>query len=107
MNARLDDGSTAREHAMAVWEQHGVKPDVLKDAPPLPYCARHLWAIYAALHRRRGHSEAGPNPLSFGDVADYERQTRTRLDRWEADAILAIDDEYLAASSEARKTKGT
>lgn len=105
MNARLKDGSTVRQNDASAWEQSGIKPQSFMDADasPLPYHARHLWALFGALHRRRRYTETGPEPIEEVRLAARAALMRIRLDPWEVEAILAVDDVFLAASAEASK----
>lgn len=107
LNAVGKDGASVRDHEISAWEQTGVKPELLASAPPLPVEGRSLWAYFCQMHRRRQHGMNGPQPLTFAEVREWAALNRVCLDRWEIDAILGVDDAYIAASAEASKKGAT
>ena len=99
LNARQKDGLTLRDHYLSAWEQTGEEPEELRKAPPMPEGVSYLWEYFGKLHRRRGSGVNGPEPLDHSKVLAWASLMRVSLDPWEVDAILGVDDEYLAASA--------
>lgn len=94
---------------MSAWRQTGRKPAELRDAPPLPPLAAHVWAYYAELHRSRDENGWGAQGLKMREIEAWSRLRRVSLDPWELDAILAIDRAFRAAAdaqAEANKEAG-
>ena len=107
LDVRLKDGCTKREHLASAWRQTGIMPDELKAVPKLPLSIHYLWATFLELHRRRKSNGFGPVPLQYLDVEAWGRLTNRKLDVWELQAILGVDDAYLTVSAKHSKSKGT
>lgn len=94
--SRQIGGSSAGDHFAAAAKQLG-KPK--PKAPPLPPCASHLWDTYGELARRRQLAigmGAAPQPITHQDIMAWVNLKQWPLAPWEVDAIVALDDAYLA-----------
>lgn len=65
--------------------------------PELPAALRYLWNHFAMLHRARGGSGFGPNPLSWSEIYAYCQVTRCRFNPWEIEAIRLLDDAFMVS----------
>lgn len=72
-----------------------MKPDQLKIPKP-PSFVLYLWGYWQQINRRRSGNGFGPNPLNDDDLDRWGRPRGIRLDLWEREAILAIDDAFIA-----------
>jgi len=72
-------------------------PEALANLPELPPHAAHLWEYFTELSRKRVMGFNGPASLQFVDIEAWGRLKRVRLDPWELDAILTLDDLFLAS----------
>ena len=100
--ARRHGGASVSDHYASVARQTGraaPKP------PPLPPAARHLWDTWAELHRRRHPGMGGPLPIAHSEIEALTRLKRWPLAPWEVDAIVALDDAYLASEPDTAGTK--
>lgn len=59
--------------------------------PDLPPAVQHVWNTYVRFSRRRGDSGF------WGELDAFCRLTGMTLQRWEVEAIEALDDVYLAS----------
>jgi len=103
LSVKQDDGHTLRDHLVNAWKQSGIMPDELRTAPRLPELTGHLWGYYLRLHRRRQNYGWGHVPLTYLEVEAWARLNKVTLDHWELDAILEIDDAYLASTVKSSK----
>lgn len=103
LSVKQEDGHTLREHLVAAWKQSGIKPQELKAVPVLPDLVAYLWSYYLKLHSRRVNYGWGHVPLSYLEVEAWARLNKLVLDPWELDAILEIDDAYIASVAKAPK----
>lgn len=60
--------------------------------PELPRAGEYLWRTFLRLHARRQSTGMGPARLSWGDLADFQRLTGTRLAPWEVAVLEQLDD---------------
>lgn len=67
--------------------------------PPIPSAAVYLWETYQRIASRRTVG-MGDGPITWQDIDAFCRLTRTRLRRWEIEAIEAMDDAALKARSQ-------
>lgn len=104
LQVKQDDGCSLREHLNNAWEQSGIMPAELAEAPPLPAPGAYLWEYFVDLHNRRANNGFGHVPLTFLEVEAWKSARRRSLDDWELDAILDIDTAYIA--SIAKKAEG-
>lgn len=56
-----------------------------------------LWAAFNRLSRQRSWHASGPNPLSFGEIEAYCRLMQLPLGPHHIEALLAMDQAWLAA----------
>ena len=75
------------------------------DGPDLPTALRYLWNHFIQLHNGRGGNGFGPNPIAWSEIRAYCDVMRVQLDPWEVEAIKAVDDVFLASSTDS--TTGT
>lgn len=63
----------------------------LQEAVPLPDGAAHLWEVFRQLDLARGHTEAGPLPISHTEILAWCILYEDQLSVWEIEAIRALD----------------
>ncbi len=100
----MDDGSTARQHAEAFERQTGLKSPEL-NGPELPPDLAHVWGWFLELHARRGSNGFGSNPLAWGDLLAWSSLTRPGIRLAELQAILMIDNAWMASQAEEALSK--
>lgn len=71
----------------------------------LPPEAGYLWNVWEECHLARSSGMA-TNPISWSDLEAYVRLSGEALEPWEARAVRAIDDAYLAAIASDETTEG-
>ena len=71
--------------------QHGVK---VGDEPQLPLSMVHIWHAWQDIAQGRGCSGFGVEPISAMEIESWSRQTGTKLDPWEFDAVRKIDNVF-------------
>jgi hypothetical protein len=79
-----------------VWENTGVAPAFIANAPPLPPGCIQLWRDFLELHASRGSTGWGAARISFADIHAWQAVRQTSLSQWEVDCILKADDIWLA-----------
>ena len=84
-----------REH----YQKANIVPDELKFAQSMPEVGRHVWEWFGKLHKRRGSSGFGPNPLSCTEIEKWACLSKLILRPWEVEIIYKIDEAYLEACS--------
>lgn len=62
-----------------------------------PEGAGYLVAKFEALTRCRRSGEAGPEPITYQDIAAYCQSSGDRLDGWEVEALIGMDQAFRAA----------
>lgn len=67
----------------------------------------HVWDIFRKLHRQRGSTGFGPAPLTDQAIINYQSARKTRLAKWEIEAILRVEDAYMVAVAEAAAKRTT
>jgi hypothetical protein len=89
---------------MAVLRKQGVAPkdDGFVFLPPEAF---YLWEAWEELHATRSSGMAS-NPITWTEIYAYQRCTGDRLIHWEARAVRAIDDAYMAAVAEVATDEG-
>ena len=70
-------------------------PQELREAPPFPSIAGHVWGWFQELQEGRSGNGFGPNPLSFAEIAAWASLTGRRPQPWEVRALKKIDLAYL------------
>lgn len=55
--------------------------------------------MWRELNRARSAGGMSMNPLSYGEIEAYCSLTGEQLEPWEARAIRAVDDAFIASSS--------
>ncbi|NAZ37146.1 hypothetical protein [Rubellimicrobium sp. CFH 75288] len=98
----MPGGGSFADHQAAAARARGQP---IPKGPEPPPEAVHIWNAFMALHLARSASDLGPNPLGWAEIDAWCRLTRTRLDPWEAEAIRALDDAYLASRIPAGKPR--
>ena len=68
----------------------------LANLPEMPDGAWHVWEWYSDLSGARSTGMA-VNAISWSDIDAYFRLRRIQPERWEVDAIRALDDAFLAS----------
>jgi hypothetical protein len=93
LNELQEDGCTLRDHLLSGYKQTGVKSPELEVENP-PDEAEYVWGYFLSLAARRRFSEHGPERISWIDIQAWLNVTRTKIEPWELNAILAIDNAY-------------
>lgn len=58
----------------------------------------HVWSIFIQLHSGRSYGMSA-NPLSYGDILDFQKATGINLSSYEIEIIKALDMKYLGSSN--------
>ncbi len=80
----------------AVLRQTAGSTVELPPDPVLPVELGYIWLAWHELHAGRSIGMA-PNPISWPDLAAYQQVLDERLEPWEARAIRAVDNAYIAS----------
>lgn len=80
--------------AMARYNPALHLPDLL--GPPLPPGTESAWDMFWALHETRGTTMTGLAPISYAEMAAYQRLTQRRMTPLEV-ALVREADRALAA----------
>jgi hypothetical protein len=83
------DGSTQREHLLAVERSTGVSIAELHPSP-LPDGCQLLWDSFIELHNSRGGG-MGPSPIGWRDLQAWQEVRRVTLSTWEIDTLMMLD----------------
>lgn len=89
------DGNSVSDHMAVVRRRKGA---AVAEGPKCPEEAGYLWLVWNELHAART-SGMVPNPISWTEIEAYQRVTGEPLLAWEARAVRAVDDAYIAAVS--------
>lgn len=101
LGRRRKDGSTERDHLLAVQRVTGKQPPELQ-VPPLPPGTADLWGTYLQI-RNSCAAGLGPAVMTQQDVLAWQQLHGVRLLPWEIDTLFAID----VAARAAATTDGT
>ncbi|WP_275788561.1 phage tail assembly chaperone [Pararhizobium gei] len=66
--------------------------------PRLPAGGQMLWAWFCDLSRSRSYHAAGPNPISFVEIAAYRDLHRIPMDVRHVEILRAMDEVYLEST---------
>ena len=66
------------------------------EEPEIPEFGRYLWEWFVELHSGRSAGMAGPDPISWRDIADWSALTGIKVLPWEVRAIRAMDNGFLS-----------
>ena len=93
----MDDGSgeTGFEYA----ERYGML-ETIPDQPEVPPVVEHLVELFWKIGRKR---KSGPEPIAWADIDAWLRLTDSDLTPDEVEAIMAMDDTYIAEVHKARR----
>jgi hypothetical protein len=94
---KLDDSSTVGEHEASLRRQGAIAKPVAEELPSFEPEIAYLWEMWRELHRARGSGGMASNPLSYTEIEAYGRLIDEALEPWEARAIRAVDDAYMAS----------
>ena len=56
-----------------------------------------MWDTFVEIARRRQSAGFGPLPITHQELEAWQRNKRWPLAPWEVDAIMALDDAFLAS----------
>lgn len=76
----------------------GKTPKELLNQPEIPFELRHVWGWFLTLHPRRSQTS-----LTFQDISAWASLTGVQLAPFELDALIRVDDAYVA--EQLRKVK--
>jgi hypothetical protein len=105
LSRRHADGSTERDHLLAVQRAGEIVPEL--DVPPIPYGCEWLWAAFLQLNASRGSNGMGPSAIGPADLLAWQQLRGLRLNHWEIDTLLALDGVALRASEAAQRANET
>ena len=105
LDVRQEDGHTLKQHLITAWKQTGKKPAELA-VPDKPPSVEYLWEYWRELHRCRNNFGWGHMHLTHLEIDAWKRNTKRKLDPWELEAILQVDNAYIA-SIPPPKSKGS
>lgn len=94
-------GKTRLQVLKDVQIQTGVVAPELAALPDLPVEAAYLWRWFHDLGIARTSGMA-LNPIAWSDMAGYFDLIRVRPERWEIEAIRAMDNAYLASRDDSK-----
>lgn len=90
---------TERQHLEAAQRQmRRAIPELHPD--PLPPALAALWGSFLELNGTRVASGSGAGPITFGEIAEWQRMRGASLTPWEVETIRAVDSAVLAVVSE-------
>jgi hypothetical protein len=89
-------GKTRLRTLLEIKAQTGVVAPELKALPEIPFGTTHIWQWFSDLDSKR---QAGMaiNALSWSDIEAYFRLRRIIPMQWELDAIVKLDNAFLAS----------
>lgn len=107
LDARRPDGSTLRQH-YEVGAAQGLATAIVALAgdEELPAQCEHVWVWFGELAAARGSNGWGPNPITWADLAAWQRLTGARPTPREVEWILRLDHAWLKSVADAQKDGG-
>lgn len=66
----------------------------------LPELAAFVWVQFLDLHNRRDYGEAGPKRSSWSEIQAWQNVRQMRLEVWQLNLVLRIEDIYFAVLAE-------
>jgi len=104
LDLKDDTGFSQRDRILAAQEQaekngRSVKP---MPEPEIPEGYERLWGHFWELSRARGSGGFDLMPLSYGDIADYNRLMEAGLGPFDVTAIRRMDEAFLGYLKEQR-----
>ncbi|MDD2367336.1 MAG: hypothetical protein PHN84_14350 [Desulfuromonadaceae bacterium] len=87
-----------------VWESTGKKPALLEDEPEFYPAVEHLWQWFQELSGTRGGG-FGPAPLTYAEIAAWQRVMQTHPTPWEIAIIKHLDNLYFKYLADKRETE--
>lgn len=85
----------------------GVEAELAKKelaGPEIPEEALYLWAWFCELLSARHVGPGGPETIDFTEISSWARLTRRSPTPWEVDMLRDLDDAWLSARAEAKRT---
>lgn len=72
---------------------------------PCPPAVEYLWEYFLEMHNRRRNYGWGATHITFDEIKSWCDLRKIRLDAWELDTLIKVDDKFMAvwAKDEARK----
>lgn len=67
--------------------------------PDFPEELRYLWRAYLRMRNRTAPGFAGVNPIGWGEIDAFVRNSRLSLAPWEIEVIEALDDAFMEAKA--------
>lgn len=98
--AQQADGEPLKIHLLCLFQQTGVMPEQLQEAPGLPVLGKHIWDWFVELHKERSNGER----LRLSDIRDWSLVTGTLIEAWELKALRRLDTIWLKAQDEYRRS---
>lgn len=75
-----------------------VAASVRGDHARVPEAGRLLLSWFMALHRTRTYHQAGPNPITYGEIEAFARLSGTPLRPIDVTGIKAVDEAWLKSA---------
>lgn len=92
----MQPGKTRLQVLNDIHRQTQILAPELRNIPPLPLAAEHVWFWFCDLSGSRGVGGMGEiQALSWADIAGYFDLIRVKPENWEVSAIRQLDDAYL------------
>ena len=102
LSTPMQDGTTQRDHIESYTRQTGVVPEGW-EAVTCPPELQYLWVYFVDMSRRRTSTGFGFNPIPFEGIAAWEHQRGIKLERFEYQAMDALEMMFLSAQNKAKK----
>jgi hypothetical protein len=89
-------GKTRLRLLTEIRQQTGVVAPELQNMPELPRGTEHIWSWYCELDSKR-QAGMNVNALSWSDIRAYFDLKRIHPSTWELQALVRLDDAFLAS----------
>jgi hypothetical protein len=97
------DGVSLKDKLEQIEKATGKRPSAL-NLPEPPQAGVHVWVWFQELCNGRGHSEVGPNPISWADLHAWSSLTQTVIRPWEIRLIFSIDAQWIKSTAVSQET---
>ncbi len=105
MSASVNDAGTSRRATLEQVEKTTGKRPAELDGPECPELLLHIWMDFMHLSRGRTSNGFGANPLTWTDIAEWQRLTRIDLSPWHVDLLVALDNAWMTEHARQLKPK--
>jgi hypothetical protein len=102
LDARQPDGSTLREHGVALARRGNGEPPAALASLECPDVVRYLWGYFQDMSTRRTSNGYTVNPLSHQEVQAWAARRGLTIEVWESQALDQLESLYLLAVTRER-----